>query len=619
MMGEELLPGPFDQVCANRRELFRSSETPVYRMQVIRVALEIAMKIVRQNDGSQRVLLHRILLLLFAVVLLLTLYANSLLSFNPLSEGTLIPLAEGWELSYQGSVIEEDIVLPYKIEGMLSGKTYVLSGILPEELPNTNVSLGFETSMRSLSVLIDGQTVYEYGLGDTPYRRPVLGGSFMHYIRLPDWSAGHELSLVMTFHSQNQFAGIIQLPTLGTKSDQLLYQLRELPNLIFGIIFLFAGLLAASVSFILTPGRKRESMWYFGWIEIALGAWIFAHNCTKFILIPNAVLALDLGYMALYLLPYFLIQYVRVSYSIIGRIIRIFMIAAESLIGAYIIVGVLQFLGIVQFSETLQFAGLYLLLFISALFLLLLIEFLHGNKDILTFLLAIGALFLTVFAELVLLLLSVVLENALTVHIGMAISGAILLYHSVRFIGREQESEVRAKVLLELSYTDTLTGAGNRKGYERRVARIMEKSRAFDPIGLLMVDIESLRSINDTFGRAEGDNVLKDLVLHMSNLVPGRSEVYRVGSDEFMVFVTSTTYEQMSLLCTDVQHHAFHTDICAYEVACGYSFYVKESEKSFEDAVTEADAAMYDCKVGNRRSRKASQTRHRLEGTEGRD
>ena len=222
------------------------------------------MKFVRQNDGSQRVLLHRILLILFSVVLLLTLYANSLLGFDPLSEGTLMPVPDGWSLSYQGEVIEEDIELPYKIEGMLSGKTYVLSRILPEELPNTNVSLAFETSMRSLSVLIDGQNIYEYGLGDTPYRRPVLGGSFMHYIRLPDWAAGHELSLVMTFHSQNQFAGIIQLPTLGTKADQVLYQLRELPNLIFGIIFLFAGVLAASVSFILTPGRKRESMWYFG-------------------------------------------------------------------------------------------------------------------------------------------------------------------------------------------------------------------------------------------------------------------------------------------------------------------------------------------------------------------
>ena len=536
----------------------------------------------------------------------------------PCRKGRCLRFPTGGTLSYQGEILEEEITLPYKIEGMLSGKTYVLSRMLPEEFPNTNASFAFETSMRTLSVLIDGQSIYEYGGGESPYRRPVLGGSFMHYIRLPDRAAGHELSLVMTFHSQNQFAGIIQLPTLGTKSDQLLYQLRELPNLIFGIIFLFAGILAASVSFMLTPGRKRESLWYFGWIEIALGSWIFAHNCTKFILIPNAVLALDMGYFALYLLPYFLIQYVRVSYSIIARVIRIFMIAAESMIGAYILVGLLQFAGLVQYSETLQFAGLYLLLFISALFVLLLIEFLHGNKDILSFLLAIGSLFLTVFAELVLLLLSVVLENALTVHIGMAISGAILLYHSIRFIAREQESEVRAKILLELSSTDTLTGAGNRKGYEKRVSRILEKTRVFDPIGLLMVDINSLRSINDTYGRSAGDSVLKDLVLHMSNLVPGRSEVYRVGSDEFMVFVTSTTYEQMSLLCTDVQHHTFHTDICAYEVACGYSFYVKESEKSFEDAVTEADAAMYDCKVGNRRSRKASQTRQRLEGTEGR-
>ncbi len=559
------------------------------------------MKYVRHDRDEQRVLIHRILLFLFIAVLVMSVFFDSFLDPQPLREDSMVPLAEGWDLYSKGELVETGITLPYRIHGDMHGKSYILTRTLPDTYPNSNASFAIETSLRSLEVLLDGESIYTYGTGKSIWKDPVLGGSFMHYVRLPDGSEGHEISLVMGFHSYNQFSGNLQVPTLGTKSDQVLYQLRELPNLIFGIVFLFTGFIALVTSLALPRGRRRNSLGYFGWIEIALGAWVFTQNCSKFILLYNAVQALNFSYMALYLLPFFLIMYVKNSYSILERIITPFVFAAEVIVGAYILVGIAQFFGLIQYSETLQYAGLALLLFILALFIVLLMEFRQGNRDILTFLIAVGVLLLTVLVELVLLLMSVILENALFVHAGMGLSGAILLIHSVRFIAREFKSEVQSEVLLNLTKTDALTGAGNRASYEARVQQIMSNTSVFSPTGILMIDINGLKAINDTYGREKGDRVLQDIVLKMTEIIPGRSEVFRVGGDEFIVFIDSITYEQMSLICTDIQTTEYTTDACSYRVACGYSFYVKESHKSFEAAALDADAAMYDCKAGMKR------------------
>ncbi len=560
------------------------------------------MKRVLQRDGRKIITIHRILLILFIVILFTSVYLDSFLFIPSLSEGKRVPLETGWILSHEGAVVESGISLPHKISGGVNGKTYTLSNTLPDTFPSTNASFTIETSMRSLDILLDGESIYSYALQESPWKRPVLGGSVSHYVRLPDWAPGHEISLVMSFYSNNPFAGIVQLPTIGSKADQIIYQMRELPNLIFGLLFLFTGVVCVLTSLGIRKGKQRKSLWYFGWIEVALGAWVFTQNCTKFIIIPNSVLALNFSYMALYLLPYFLLQYVRTSYSIVKRVLKPFIITSDLFIGAYVLVGLLQFLGVIQYSDTLLYAGLGLILFIIAIFAVLLIEFLQGNRDVLSFLAAVGVLLLTVTGEVVLLMLSIILENALFVHAGMALSGAILLYHSTKVIARGYRSEVHGELLLNLVHTDSLTGVGSRASYENRVSSMTGSGRPSKPTGILMVDINNLRAINDTYGREAGDNVLKDLALQLMELEPGRSEVYRIGGDEFFVFFDSITYEQMSLLCTDVQQKEYRTHECTYSAACGYSFYVTEKEKPLEEVIIEADANMYDCKAGRKRA-----------------
>jgi diguanylate cyclase (GGDEF)-like protein len=549
---------------------------------------------------------HTYLLLLFLVVVVLitSLYFDSFLQTEPLIEGDQIKLDSGWTLSSGSTRLAQNLSLPYQIEGDVAGRDYHLKRMLPDEFPNSNASLSVDTSMSSLEVLIDDRSIYSFSGEPTRWGKPILGGGFTHFIRLPDWSPGHEITIVMNFTSNNPFAGLLRAPVIGTKTDQLMSQMRELPSLAFGFIFLFTGLVCVLTALGLRSGRERESIWYFGWLEIALGAWVFTQNCAKLLIIRNPVLPMNFSIVALFILPYFLIQYVRVSYMVIERKLRPFLYASAGFLIAYVMGGIGQVTGLFEYPDMLLIAGLALVLYIVALFVVLLVDYRRGNRELISFLLAIGALFITVLAEEVLLILSIPVDNALILHVGMSLCGAVLLVHSARVVSQGRRTQFREQMLLELAYTDSLTGVGNRAAYENRIKEISNRGKRSQVIGVLLCDVNDLKPINDSFGHAIGDRILKDIAVRVTEMLPDETEIFRIGGDEFVTFIHHITEEQLSLLCSRIHSRVFQAGGCRYNVACGYSLYMKERTKTFTDIIGEADGAMYACKA----SMKSEQT-----------
>ena len=105
---------------------------------------------------------------------------------------------------------------------------------------------------------------------------------------------------------------------------------------------------------------------------------------------------------------------------------------------------------------------------------------------------------------------------------------------------RERETAARHLADLEaLTLTDPLTGLGNRRALERELARTMLRSRRLDhPLTLLYLDVDDLKVVNDRFGHAAGDGVLRAV----ANAVrvcsrEATDSGYRVGGDEFVLIV----------------------------------------------------------------------------------
>jgi diguanylate cyclase (GGDEF)-like protein len=96
-----------------------------------------------------------------------------------------------------------------------------------------------------------------------------------------------------------------------------------------------------------------------------------------------------------------------------------------------------------------------------------------------------------------------------------------------------------------LAYYDSLTGLANRTLFLQRLAQyISTASREQHQLALVIVNIERFKTINDTFGRQAGDELLKQVVGRLLEVAKDPNRVARVGADHFAVVVPNLKHEE---------------------------------------------------------------------------
>lgn len=94
----------------------------------------------------------------------------------------------------------------------------------------------------------------------------------------------------------------------------------------------------------------------------------------------------------------------------------------------------------------------------------------------------------------------------------------------------------------EEARTDKLTGIGNRYGLETREQEIFGKAAKDDePLGALMIDIDHFKAVNDNFGHAYGDNVLRVIAAEIQQNLRIKDYPVRYGGEEFVILLPDTS------------------------------------------------------------------------------
>src|SRR5437867_7606599 len=101
---------------------------------------------------------------------------------------------------------------------------------------------------------------------------------------------------------------------------------------------------------------------------------------------------------------------------------------------------------------------------------------------------------------------------------------------------------VRSARLEELSFKDPLTDGYNRRYLMVRLhEEVSRASRYKQPLSLILLDLDGFKAINDRWGHAAGDDVLKQVVQLLASQSRRDSVVARYGGDEFIALLPSTT------------------------------------------------------------------------------
>jgi diguanylate cyclase (GGDEF)-like protein len=146
--------------------------------------------------------------------------------------------------------------------------------------------------------------------------------------------------------------------------------------------------------------------------------------------------------------------------------------------------------------------------------------------------------------------------------------------------------------------TDFLLGIPNRRGFERELARALAYIKRYDASGALIVlDVDRLKPINDAFGHAAGDQVLRAIVAVLTSQVRSSDIVGRLGGDEFALLLwnLSTTDAKAKAAALEEAIDRLTVDFQGSTITAGASAGVAMlgAHGELSRALEEADGAMY--------------------------
>ena len=164
-----------------------------------------------------------------------------------------------------------------------------------------------------------------------------------------------------------------------------------------------------------------------------------------------------------------------------------------------------------------------------------------------------------------------------------------------------------SKELEVLSYRDALTNINNNRSYQEHMEDLSKKKL---PYGLIFMDLNDFKQVNDTYGHEAGDTLLNIVAKRLQNSIREKDKAFRIGGDEFVVVIHGTHDKQFYEGVIERMRQNVARDvtlnngiILKVSISAGFARCPEDGAK-FEDVVKKADDEMYQNKRAFKAQRK---------------
>ena len=188
--------------------------------------------------------------------------------------------------------------------------------------------------------------------------------------------------------------------------------------------------------------------------------------------------------------------------------------------------------------------------------------------------------------------------------IGDITSGMNEMVDRLNFTLNElMSSQQHADAMTRLATLDTLTGIRNKTAFDEMTKLVAEEFKSGEKeFGFAMVDLNNLKLLNDNYGHKQGDIAIKKICRIICDVFD-HSPVFRVGGDEFVVFLQGDDYHNIDTLnnrfMNEIRKNSQNKDLPPWErvsAAIGIALYDEKLDSGVDSVLARADKEMYKCK-----------------------
>ncbi|MFA6706308.1 MAG: diguanylate cyclase [Sphaerochaetaceae bacterium] len=534
----------------------------------------------------------RLAIVVFCFAVIVTFIDFNRIKISSLWEGKLVSLRDDWDLAIN-DMPQGKIKLPTYINNdHLVESRITITKPLPDSIERMHNML-LRTSQKTVEVSIDGIPVYAYDASMS--RRSVkIAGLMNHFIWIPKGSEGKLLTIAL-IPWEEKSSGTLYEVFVGTRTAAIGYLIRyDGISILFSLILIILAILSIFSSISIIKGFPiRSAALDFGFLELCAGLWIGSGTSASQLIIHNQLILLLGGMIALFLIPYFLTNFV-VEMIHIEHAYPMKVISALFPV-AFIIISLLQQFNVLTYFDVLPIVAVILFLLLIALCILSIGVVRTKNKDAIYFPVAVGFFVLAVLGETVLLFIPFeTFTNALILNLGILAFSITLFIQLVRYGIRYVHSQAKNEYIFALAHTDSLTNIANRLAFDEKMDFLNQLGVHRHAFALFLFDVNNLKKTNDTYGHTVGDELLRATAAGLAECAKHVGQVFRIGGDEFAIVIDPCdrlSYDSLAQ-CLQQWSESYRDIDGLCRVACG-SVFCEDPAVPIETYFKQADAAMY--------------------------
>jgi diguanylate cyclase (GGDEF)-like protein/PAS domain S-box-containing protein len=180
--------------------------------------------------------------------------------------------------------------------------------------------------------------------------------------------------------------------------------------------------------------------------------------------------------------------------------------------------------------------------------------------------------------------------------------GAVEIFHDISPL---KFAQARIRELTDVAFLDKLTQVYNRAGLDKFIDTWFNDFKLNNyPFGIIFIDVDNFKQINDQFGHQIGDQILTGISSRLKKEIRQADIVGRWGGDEFLLLLNEVTQESIQRVIIKIKavlaHQPYFTDQGELFVQCSLGGVVPTDSDTLDSLILKADELMYADKKNSR-------------------